>query len=128
MQKNAGVYALYIGIAICLGALGAHALENRLSVDQLDSFKTGVLYHLLMGLALFFSSFVKELKEEKLFEKLLFYGSILFSFSIYVLSCKGILGLANVKLVPVALATPIGGVMMIAAWLILGVKILKQKV
>lgn len=127
MQKNAGLYAIYIGIAICLGALGAHALENRLTADQLDSFKTGVLYHLLMGIALFFFSFIKELKGEKLFEKLLFYGNILFSFSIYILSCKSILGLANVKLVPIAIATPLGGVMMIAAWLILGLKIFKKK-
>jgi uncharacterized membrane protein YgdD (TMEM256/DUF423 family) len=128
MQANAGVYAIYIGIAICLGALGAHALENKLSADQLDSFKTGVLYHLLIGIVLFFFSFIKELKGEKLFEKLLFYGNILFSFSIYILSCKDILGMANVKLVPVAIATPLGGIMMITAWLILGMKILKKRV
>lgn len=126
MHNRAALFAVYTGLAICLGALGAHVLEDYLNNDQLASFETGVLYHLLMGLVLFFSSFIPVIESEKLFQKLLFYGSILFSFSIYILACKPIFGLENVKLIPLAIATPVGGVMMILAWFILAFKLLKK--
>ncbi|MFB6230441.1 MAG: DUF423 domain-containing protein [Salinibacter sp.] len=47
-----GLGALAAGIAVALGAFGAHGLEGRVSPDRLDTFRTGVRYQMYHGLAL----------------------------------------------------------------------------
>ncbi len=51
-NKNAAFGAVFMAIAVMLGALGAHALKAKLPADQLASFNTGVRYLLIHGLAL----------------------------------------------------------------------------
>ncbi|MFB6230429.1 MAG: DUF423 domain-containing protein [Salinibacter sp.] len=41
-----GLGALAAGIAVALGAFGAHGLEGRVSPDRLDTFRTGVRYQM----------------------------------------------------------------------------------
>ena len=40
------------GVAVALGAFGAHALKARLTVDRLATFETGVRYQMYHALAL----------------------------------------------------------------------------
>jgi uncharacterized membrane protein YgdD (TMEM256/DUF423 family) len=114
-----------MAMAVILGALGAHALEARLSAEQLDSFTTGVRYQAWHSLALFVlglsgEKFLTE-KSIKLIATLFTLGILFFSVSIYLLNTRGLLGIDSWSafLGPI---TPIGGLLLISAWLILGVK------
>lgn len=117
MKRQATIYgSLLGGIAVILGALGAHALEDLISVSQLDSFNTGVryqMYHAILLVSLGMSSLV-ETKALKTIINLLIIGTLIFSFSIYLLSTKSISGLnLGFILGPI---TPIGGLLLITAW------------
>ncbi len=45
-------------LAVGLGAFGAHALRRRLTPDRLETFETGVRYHMYHSLALLAAAFV----------------------------------------------------------------------
>lgn len=103
-------------LAVILGALAAHALHDKLvAAGHDDSWKTAVLYHLTHSIVAFFLAHAG-------FRKCawtMLAGVLLFSGSIYVLCLvKGVSWLGPV--------TPVGGVLMIAAWLALGVSSLKS--
>ena len=104
--------------AVALGALGAHALKDILSDSQLHSFETGVRYQLfhaitLLMLALNTEKFNHHLNKSL---KLMTAGICFFSFSIYLLSIQDTIGVSLTFLGPI---TPIGGLLLICAWLIL---------
>ena len=40
------------GLAVALGAFGAHALRNRITTERLETFETGVRYHFYHALAM----------------------------------------------------------------------------
>jgi len=44
--------ALLAGLAVALGAFGAHGLESRVSPERIDTFNTGVQYQMYHALAL----------------------------------------------------------------------------
>ena len=117
---------IFILIAIVLGAFGAHALKEKLELAQLNSFEVGVRYQMYHGLALLAvglgaRQFPFSLK---LFNGLIIAGTIAFSLSIYFLAIQGILGATLSFLGPI---TPIGGSVLIIAWIILLVKIIRSK-
>ena len=111
-----------IGIILCtisvvLGAFSAHLLKDILSNNNLTSFKTGVRYQFLHGLitiilSLNFDKFKIKILIRSLW--LFLIGIILFSFSIYILSIQTILEINLNILGPV---TPIGGLILISAWI-----------
>jgi|LakMenEpi03Aug12_release.lakeMendotaPanAssembly.Ray.scaffolds.fasta_scaffold450496_2 uncharacterized membrane protein YgdD (TMEM256/DUF423 family) len=111
--------ALSGAVAVILGALGAHQLKTMLSASSLDSFDKGVkyqMYHTLLLLIMAFSykpEIEKEIKQIAIF---LILGISLFSFSIYLLSTQSITGIDFSFLGPI---TPLGGLAMITAWLLL---------
>ncbi len=110
--------------AVILGAMGAHALESRLSADALESFKTGVRYQMWHALALLAVSFAPaKLSPLKYVSWFWLLGVILFSGSIYLLSTQSISGLALSFLGPI---TPIGGLLMISGWALLFLKALRS--
>ena len=115
----------FLAFAIVLGAFGAHGLKNWVSVEKIESFKTGVLYHLIMTLALMLVRFSAGFKASQLAAfRLIFYGLIMFSGSIYLLVFNAIFQFPiNAFIGPI---TPIGGVLMIAGWSILGWEYFKQ--
>jgi uncharacterized membrane protein YgdD (TMEM256/DUF423 family) len=117
--------SFYIAFAILLGALGAHALKNILTSDQLASFEVGVRYQLFTGLALLFFGTQQQLFTFSLkpIFKLLMIGSLLFSVSIYLLLLFSVLEIPKTALVPL---TPIGGVLMIVSWIVFAIKVFKQ--
>jgi uncharacterized membrane protein YgdD (TMEM256/DUF423 family) len=53
MNKTILVLAAMLGaLGVILGALGAHALKERLGIDGIKNFETGVKYHMFHVLAL----------------------------------------------------------------------------
>ncbi len=118
MKKNKALAlsCLHMAIAIILGAFGAHQLKLVLSPMQLDSFKTGVEYHIYHALALLVLNSWQSLNPKVLrsVNILMNLGILLFCGSIYLLSTRDITGLSALKLIgPV---TPLGGLCFILAW------------
>ena len=116
---------IIIAIAIIMGAFAAHALKEVLSPEKLDSFKTGVRYQTYHGFALLILPLLQAYcsKSLKTIQVLFLVGTTLFSGSIYVLSIQEILGMSLKFLGPV---TPIGGALLIFAWILLSLKLYKN--
>ncbi|MBV2227504.1 MULTISPECIES: DUF423 domain-containing protein [Sphingobacterium] len=119
MNQTVLISGAVLGIlSIVLGAFGAHALKKVLSEERLSSFEVGVRYQmyaaitlLIIGFHLDFSSSIENWAYYGLF-----WGCILFSGSIYILSFKDLLKF-NMKFIgPI---TPLGGLLMIVGWLML---------
>ena len=127
MNKKISATAAFLGmVAIILGAFGAHALKKVLTPEQLISFETGVRYQMYQAFFLFFLATQNDIVEntkKNIYTRVLL-GVLLFSGSIYLLSTMGITGV-NFK--PIGFITPIGGLLLILAWGMLGFSILKVK-
>jgi uncharacterized membrane protein YgdD (TMEM256/DUF423 family) len=127
MNKKITATAAFLGmIAIILGAFGAHALKKVLTPEQLISFETGVRYQMYQAFFLFFLATQNDIleKTKKTIFTLILSGTLFFSGSIYLLSTTGITGF-NFK--PIGFITPIGGLLLILAWGMLGYSILKTR-
>ena len=119
MERKITSVAAFMGMtAIILGAFGAHALKKQLSIEQLESFETGVkyqMYHALFLLFLGMNTFLNEKVKKAVFQLVIF-GVFFFSGSIYLLTTKAITG---VDFKFIGIVTPIGGVLLIMAWSVL---------
>ncbi len=127
MQKSTVLIgAIFIVVAIILGAFGAHALKAVLSEEKLLSFETGVRYQLIQGVSLLVIGLNSKTLgfELKLIERLLIIGTILFSISIYLLALAELMGISMKWLGPV---TPIGGSLMIIGWFVFIYRLFLQK-
>jgi uncharacterized membrane protein YgdD (TMEM256/DUF423 family) len=115
-----------IVIAIILGAFGAHALKEKLEPAQLNSFEVGVRYQMYHGLALLALGLAANQFQFslKLYNRMIIVGVIAFSLSIYLLAIQGIIGTKLSFLGPI---TPIGGSILIIAWIILLVRFIRFK-
>lgn len=102
-------------LGVGLGAFGAHALKTRLSPEFLSIFETGVRYQMYHSLALFGLGLLSQLFPEwtglKTVGLLMTAGMLVFSGSLYILCLTGVKSWGAV--------TPIGGVLLLAAWLLL---------
>jgi uncharacterized membrane protein YgdD (TMEM256/DUF423 family) len=100
------------------GAFGAHLLKKKLTLEQLQSFETGVKYQMYHAIVLLVLGF--ELSADVVVAKLAIYafiiGTILFSFSIYGLVISSA---KNKKLKFLGPITPIGGLFLVLGWAIL---------
>ena len=127
MNKKITATAAFLGMAaIILGAFGAHALKKVLTPEQLISFETGVRYQMYQAFFLFFLAAQNDIleKTKKTIYTLIISGVLFFSGSIYLLSTMGISGI-NFK--SIGFITPLGGLLLILAWGMLGFFILKGK-
>ena len=117
-----------MALAVIAGAMGAHALQTKLEASQLASFETAVRYQLFHSLALLLLSNINTYKESKLLQRsalLMCLGLILFSGSIYLLCTRTLTGWDSLRVLwPV---TPLGGILMIVAWLLAAWYFIKQK-
>lgn len=100
------------GLAVALGAFGAHALKTRLSPDMLQIFETGVRYHfyhaLALGLVVVAMQYWPKTNLPTIAGWLFVVGIVIFSGSLYILSTSGVRWWGAI--------TPIGGVAFIAGW------------
>lgn len=124
-DKFMNIAIFFAVTAVALGALGAHALKEILTENQLYSFETGVRYQFFHALAILFLALNTEKFNPKLNRSLYLMttGICCFSFSIYLLSLQSILGFSLSFLGPI---TPIGGLLLISAWIMLFFSIKKQ--
>jgi len=114
-------------LSVILGAFGAHALKKILSVERLESFETGVRYQMYAAFFLLIAGYILKFdtSSQKWISILMIAGTILFSFSIYMLSMQDYWGMNLKFLGPI---TPLGGLFMILAWLMLIFYFVKNKI
>ena len=125
MNKNIMAWgATFALTAVILGAFGAHALKKLLSINQLASFETGIRYQMFHGIVLLIIGIsIDKINKTVIISKLFISGTILFSFSIYLLNTQELIGTSLSFLGPV---TPIGGALLIAGWFCLLLSLLKK--
>lgn len=108
-------------LAVSLGAFGAHALEPFLqAAGRLDTYETAVgyhFYHTLLLLAIAMLSPRLHPRISKIAAWLVFIGILIFSGTLYVLCLTGITWLGAI--------TPVGGLCLIAGWVLVAVSAAK---
>jgi len=111
MKLNLKITALLGAVTVMLGAFGAHALKETLSIEALKSFETGVRYQMFHVIVLLFvngyNGFSNQVKNR--ISYLFFVGIICFSGSIYAITF-------GVPATSIWFVTPLGGLCLILAW------------
>jgi len=130
MYKKLLIITGVLGIlAVILGAFGAHALANKLSESQLNTYQTGIQYHYYHTITLLIVVVASRLYSKPiwLYRAAIFFilGIFCFSGSIYLLACKELLSLQNWTKI-IGPITPIGGLFFIVAWSMIVVHALKD--
>ena len=105
--------AVLAAVAVMAGAFGAHALEEMVSPERLETFQIGVQYHMTHALALLLVAWASRRGGKTLVYAgyLFLTGITVFSGSLYLLVLTDTPWLGAV--------TPLGGVAFIAGWLTL---------
>jgi uncharacterized membrane protein YgdD (TMEM256/DUF423 family) len=105
------------GLAVVLGAFGAHALKSRLTTQRLQTFETAVRYQMYHALALLLAAFATirwpDSEYPHLAGWLFILGTVLFSGSLYILTFSNRRQWGAVA--------PLGGVSMLAGWVCLAI-------
>jgi uncharacterized membrane protein YgdD (TMEM256/DUF423 family) len=117
------IAAVFLALAVSLGAFGAHGLRARLDANHLDIYRTAVQYHFLHALGLLIVSTMPKTgaitaEAANSVCWLLAAGILIFSGSLYVLAVTGIDKLGVI--------TPFGGVAFIAGWVLLAWKLVRS--
>ena len=115
--------AAALGLAVILGAFGAHGLKDRLDAYSASVYEKAVFYHFIHALGLLIVPLL--LKAGYLSPtqvtwvcSFLLAGILLFSGSLYVL--------AVTRVPALGIVTPLGGLSFIAAWLMLAWTLLRN--
>ena len=120
MQRRTILWAAISGmVAVILGAMGAHKLLPLMEADKAHAFTTGSLYHLVHSVVLLVLAALMTLKNNRTMQwavRLFQAGMLLFSGSLYLIS---ILSIFNIHVFWLGPLTPLGGVCLIAGWLVL---------
>ena len=119
MNRTARLFLLLgcgnAALAIVLGAFGAHALRSRLAPELLAVFHTGNQYHVYHALGLCLVGLLALHLPPSTWLRaagvMMLAGLLLFSGSLYLLAVTGVRELGVV--------TPVGGLALISAWLLL---------
>lgn len=105
--------ALNMAIAVMLGAFGAHGLKNKVTVEQLAWWHTGVDYHVYHALALLIIGTLIAAQPQLAIPKgsawALQVGVVIFSGSLYAMTLGAPRWFGAI--------TPIGGAAFIVGWL-----------
>lgn len=116
------IASFMMAVTIAIGAFGAHGLKPYLDEYSTDIYEKAVSYQFYNTLGLFFLTFIsyllpKSTKIAKAFYLILM-GTLIFSFSLYILAISKIMWLGAI--------TPIGGTLMIIGWLLCSYTIMKE--
>ncbi len=121
LEKTSMVAGLFFGTTgVIMGAVGSHALEEH-TAETLKFFQIGNKYQIYHALFLLILGLLHQRYQGKLMNLSIFCtiaGIVLFSGSLYFLS------LAKIK---VGMITPIGGMLLISAWILLLIQVLLKK-
>lgn len=116
---------IFAGIAVILGAFGAHALKVLIPLDRLQIFETGVRYQFYHAIALIVLSLALSNAQNQAAAEItnkwihraamaMTIGIILFSGSLYILALSNLLPFTISAFIgPI---TPIGGLFFITGW------------
>lgn len=118
---------LFVFLGILFGAFASHGLSAAgLEQDKIDSFKVGVDYLFYSGFGMMIIGGLRERFDfmMKFHFRMILFGTILFSGSIFILAVAPLIDWELGKLL--GPTTPIGGSMMILGWFSLFVKYLRQ--
>lgn len=116
--------ALVLGIAVVLGAFGAHLLKPYVSVDLLAGYQTATLYQMVHGIGIFIAGLLYKHyhnKKIRIAGYLFLFGILFFSGSIYLRVVIGFFGIKSLGLFN--LVTPLGGLLFMAGWLFIFISI-----
>lgn len=111
-------------IAVALGAFGAHALKEKLSEKYLAIWETAVQYQMYHAIGLIIigilmsSSILGQVTQLNWAGYLMLAGIVIFSGSLYALSLSGVGILGAI--------TPIGGLAILLAWILVIVAAVKH--
>lgn len=108
-----GVAAILLGLAVVLGAFGAHGLKSRLDAYSMGIYERAVFYHFVHALGLLVVSILPKIglltrPAGAWICGLLAAGIALFCGSLYILAVSGVRTWGAV--------TPFGGLAFIAGW------------
>lgn len=111
------VAAVICAVYVALGAFGAHGLESKLSIDQLDTYNTGLRYLIIhaLGLLVINLTFIVKNTFSILTNIFIYTGMVLFSLSLVLHATKDLLG---IEVDVFAMFAPIGGLCYIIAWIL----------
>lgn len=108
-------------LAVALGAFGAHGLKSTLLPEMLETYQTGVLYHLVHAVVMTALSLVYR-REFRWALSFFVMGIVLFSFSLYAYAVTEVRFLVFV--------TPIGGMSFLLGWfslVVAGIGLIREK-
>lgn len=119
--------SLFGALAVIAGAFGAHALRASLPPKQLEVWQTAVQYQFYHVFALLFLSTFAGFKNKLIVSAYYLFtvGIIFFSGSLYLLSCRDLLGMPG--LAALGPITPIGGLLFIIGWVMLALAAIRNK-
>lgn len=121
LRKYFTIGAGLAGLAIAFGAFGAHGLKEIVSERMLQNFETGVRYQMYSALGLMLiallSKWITTDKKLSIGALCITIGTCIFSGSLYIMALTGITMLGAI--------TPVGGVFMIAGWILIVTAVLK---
>lgn len=109
--------SLLAGLGVAIGAFSAHMLKGHITAEQMETFQTGVRYHLIHALALFIIGVMLYFRRTTWLLRAgwsFVIGIVLFSASLYLLSVRDLL---SVPLDWIGFVTPVGGLFFIAGWI-----------
>lgn len=112
----------FAGLAVAIGAFGAHALKSVLeATNRVETFETGAKYQFYHALALIVLGLLMQKFDHRMFTWAGYgfvAGIILFSGSLYILSLSGVTKWGAV--------TPLGGIAFLIGWITLIIGITKS--
>ena len=120
--------AFLAGLSVLLGAFGAHTLSKYISPYKLDVFNKASSYLMSHSIAVVLLLLLKNttnLRIDLWTVYSMFFGVIIFSLSLYLVSISELQSLQALKYF--GAIAPIGGTLMIAAWFATFFYILKTK-
>ena len=122
-NKNLTLAAILGMLAVIFGAFGAHALKEKLGVEDLNTYETGVRYQIIHVLVLLLVNMYADFsqKVKNTISLFFFLGILFFSGSLYAITAL------QIDPKTIWFITPLGGLFFILGWAKLSISFFKAK-